>query len=133
MTVSVQNVKDLLDISASAGLTTATFTANIARSLRVVNDVKDASASAEQVDDAVAAMAAWLSYGAYTEGISQELGNISIADRIKLQHFRKVAEFFINRIASEPVDLDVDNVTKESLIGIDPSIAGLTTTEKYGS
>jgi hypothetical protein len=131
MTVVVQDVKDLLDISASAGLTTATFQANIDRSKRIVDDVKDPDANAAQVDDAIAAMAAWLSYGAYTEGISQELGNISVADKAKLEHFRKVAEFFINRISAEPVDLDYNNVSDESLIGLDPSVSGMTTSERY--
>lgn len=131
MTVVVQDVKDLLDISASAGLTTATFQANIDRSTRIVDDVKDTSAVAAQVDDAIAALAAWLSYGAYTEGISQELGNISIADKVKIQHFRKVAEFFINRISVEPVDLDISNINNDTLIGGDPSWSSLTTSERF--
>jgi hypothetical protein len=131
MTVLEADVKALLDVSASAGLTSATFTANIGRSKRVVDDVADPLADAAQVDDAIAAMAAWLSYGAYTEGISQELGNISIADKTKLNHFRKVAEYFINRISLEPVDLSMNNVGSESLIGLDPSVAGMTTSEQF--
>lgn len=131
MTVVVQDVKDLLDISASAGLTTATFQANIDRATRIVDDVKDTSAVAAQVDDAIAALAAWLSYGAYTEGISQELENISIADKVKIQHFRKVAEFFINRISVEPVDLDISNINNDTLIGGDPSWSSLTTSERF--
>jgi hypothetical protein len=131
MTVLVSDVKNLLDVSGSAGLTTATFQANIDRAKRVVDDVADTGASIDAIDDAIAALAAWLSYGAYTEGISQELGNISVADKIKLQHFRKVAEFFINRISAEPVDLDMGNVAQQSLIGIDPSISGMTTSEQY--
>lgn len=131
MTVLIADVKALLDVSASAGLTSATFQANIDRSKRVVDDVADPLADATAIDDAIAAMAAWLSYGAYTEGISQELGNISIVDKIKIQHFRKVAEFFINRISLEAVDLDMDNVGNETLIGIDPSVVGLTTSEQF--
>ena len=59
MTVLVADVKALLDISASAGLTTATFQANIDRSKRVIDDVADPLAASASVDDAIAAMAAW--------------------------------------------------------------------------
>lgn len=129
MTVTSQNVKDLLDISASAGLTAATFTANIGRAKRIVDNVADPLSDAAQVDDAIAAFAAWLSYGAYTEGISQELGSIDEISAIKLSHFRRVAEFFINQISLEPIDLNMNNVKNETLIGMDPSISGLTTSE----
>ena len=131
MTVVAADIKALLDVSASAGINSATYTANIARSLGLVTDVADTLSSADQKDHAVAAMAAWLCYGAYTEGISQELGNISIADKVKLNHFRSVAEFFINRISLEAVDLSMTNVAKETLIGMDPSISSMTTTEIY--
>ena len=129
MTVLIADVKALLDISASAGLTTATFQANIDRSKRIVDNVADPLADVAQVDDAIAAFAAWLSYGAYTEGISQELGSIDEISAIKLAHFRRVAEFFINQISLEPIDLSMSNVKNETLIGMDPSISGLTTSE----
>jgi len=131
MTVVAADVKALLDISASAGINSATYTANIARSLALVTDVADTSSTADQKDHATAAMAAWLCYGAYTEGISQELGNISIADKVKLNHFRSVAEFFINRISLEAVDLSMTNVANETLIGMDPSISSMTTSEQF--
>lgn len=131
MTVLQADVEALLDMSASAGVKASTYTAQIGRSKRFVDDVADPLADASQVDDAIAAMAAWLTYGSYTEGISQELGNISIADKVKLNHFRTVAEFFINRISLEPVDLSMTSVAEESLLGLDPSIHGMTTSEQF--
>jgi len=128
--VSVTSVKSLLDDVASNKLADATVTANIGRALRIVNDVKDPAAKDTRVEDAVRAIAVWLSYGSYTEGISQALGNISVADEVKLNHFRKIAELFLNQISKESMGLDVD-FSDQKLIGLPPEVAALTTSEAY--
>ena len=131
MSVTLKQVKDLLDFSAGSGVKDDTVQANIDRSTRIIDDVKDPAAKIAKVDDATAALSVWLTYGSYTEGITQDLGNISEAEQVKLDHFRRVAEFLINRISTEPVDLDIDDISNQSLIGIDPSITALTTSEGF--
>ncbi len=128
--VSVVSVKALLDDVASNKLVDGTVTANIGRSLRIVNDVKDPAAKDTRVEDAVRAIAVWLSYGSYTEGITQALGNISVADEVKLNHFRKVAELFLNQISKESMGLDID-FSDQKMIGLPPEVAALTTSEAY--
>ncbi len=99
--VSVASVKSLLDDIASNKLNDETVTANINRSRRIVEDVQDPLAKDTRVEDAIRSIAVWLSYGSYTEGIAQALGNIAVADEVKLNHFRKVAELFLNQISKE--------------------------------
>ena len=128
MTVSVQSVRDLLDNVASQHLLDASITANIDRYHRIVEDVQDESITDEnKIDDAVRAGAVWLSYGTYTEGITQDLGNVSVAEETKLNHFRDIAELFLNRVSKERVDLAGES--KNELIGVPPQVAGMTTSE----
>lgn len=129
MVVSTKSVRDLLDNIASEHLKDESIEANIERYGRIVDDVKDPTITDEdKIDDATRAGAVWLSYGTYTEGITQDLGNISVADETKLDHFRKVAEFFLNRISKEKIDLDTEG---NSLIGVPPEVASLTTSDAY--
>ena len=94
--VSARSVRDLLDNVASRGINDDTVTANINRCRRLVADVQASDAVESRVEDAIRAMAIWLTYGAYTEGISNQFGNISIAEQSKLDHFRKSAELFLS-------------------------------------
>jgi len=129
MVVSVQSVRDLLDNVASQHLHDNSIQANTDRYKRIVEDVQDPDIiNQNKIDDAIRAGAVWLSYGTYTEGIAQDLGNISVADQTKLDHFRDVAELFLNRVSKERVSLD-DN--GEELIGVPPQVAGLTSSEGY--
>jgi len=129
--VSEQSVRDLLDNPAAKSVKTPTVEGNISRSKRIIEDVKDPAALDTRVEDAVRAMAVWLTYGSYMEGIAQQLGNISNADRIKLDHLRKVAEFFVNAISKEPIDLDIESISSQSLLGIPPAASAMTNTEAY--
>jgi len=131
MTVTVQSVRDLLDVVPSKHVTDTVVQANIDRAKRVIDNVKDPLAVTAEVDDATRAFAVWLTYGSYSEGISQDLGNIPVALKEKMDHFRKVAEFFINRISREAVDLNVEDISEQTLIGLPPDISALTTSEGY--
>jgi len=132
MTVSIQNIRDVLDVPAQS-VADAIITENITRSLEFVTNVQHVDTTAAVTDDAVQAMAAWLTYGSYMEGISQDLGAVSVADQVKLDFLRKVAELFIGQAAQQPIDLDnpVDNM-KDTSIPIDPGVFTLTTSEGLG-
>lgn len=129
--VSAQSVRDLLDDVASRAINDDTLTANINRCRRLVSDVQDPTAVTSRVEDAIRAMSVWLTYGGYTEGISNQFGNISIAEQAKMDHFRKSAELFLNRISREIMDLDVADMSDRPLIGIDPGVSNMTTSEGY--
>jgi len=131
MTVNEQSVRNLLDNPAASSVPGDTIAANITRSISIVNAVKDASATTVRVDHAVRATAVWLTYGSYMEGITQQLGNISVADETKLEHLRKVAELFINTISATSIDLDPDADAMNMLVGISPEAFVLTTTEAH--
>ncbi len=128
--VSATSVKELIDDVASNKLKDDTVTANINRARRIVEDVRDPAAKDSRVEDAIRGIAVWLSYGSYTEGITQALGNISVADEVKLNHFRKVAELFLNQISKEAMGLDID-FSNQTLIGLPPEVTALTTSEAY--
>ncbi len=129
MTVSKQSVRDLLDNVAADHLLDNSVQANIDRFKRIVDDVKDPTETdTDKIDDAIRAGAVWLCYGTYIEGISQDLGNIAVAQRIKLKHFMRVAEMFLNRISRETIDLDNEGADP---IGVPADVMGLTTTEGY--
>lgn len=131
MAVTEQSVRDLLDKPAQTSVQQDTISANIARSNSIISSIKDASATTVKVDHAVRAMAVWLTYGSYMEGISQLLGNISIADQTKLDHLRRAAELFINDISATQFDLDPDADAMNQLQGITPEAFVLTTTEAF--
>ncbi len=129
--VDAQSVRDLLDDVASRAINDDTLTANINRCRRLVQDVQDPTAVTSRVEDAIRAMAVWLTYGGYTEGISNQFGNISIAEKHKMDHFRKTAELFLNRVSREIIDLDIGDMSSQPLIGIDPGVSSMTTSEGY--
>ncbi len=129
--VSASSIRNLLDNVASRAINDGTLTGNINRCRRLVLDVQDPLAKESRVEDAIRAMAVWLTYGAYTEGISNQFGNISIATKEKLDHFRKAAELFLNRISKEVIDLDIGDMSDQKLIGTDPSVFTMTTSEGY--
>lgn len=129
MTVSTNSVRDLLDNVAADHLSDASIQANIDRFKRIVDDVKDpAETDTNKIDDAIRAGAVWLSYGTYIEGISQDLGNVAVAQNIKMKHFMRLAEMFINRISKELIDLDEDGSQK---VGTPSDVMGMTTSEAY--
>lgn len=129
MTVLEQSVRDLMDNIAASHLLAASINANIARFKRIVDDVKDPlETDTDKIDDAIRAGAVWLSYGTYVEGMSQNLGIVPPMAKQKLDHYRSVAELFLNRISKERIDLDKDG---NELIGVPPEVMGLTTTEGY--
>lgn len=130
MAVTETQVRNLLDGPAATSVLSATITDNIARCLIYVTDVQDADAVAANVDEAVKAMAVWLTYGSYMEGITQQLGAISIADETKLDHLRRTAELFINLVSSTPIDLNPENQMK-NLQGVHPKVFTLSTSEGF--
>ena len=83
-----------------------------------------------KIDDAITAIAVWLTYGSYMEGITMQLGSVSLADQTKLDHLRKTAELFANSVSSTFVDLDPANMN-QNLVGIDPKVFVLSTTEAF--
>lgn len=132
MAVTIQNVRDLLDSVPAGSVQDATVQSNIDRATRFVNSVKDPDAVTADVDDAITAMAVWLTYGSYTEGIAQQFGGTALVQQVKIDHYRRVAELFINKIAREPVDLAIDDITEQTnLIGVDPSVNTLTASEAF--
>ena len=130
MAVNEQEVRDLLDGPAATSVPSATINANINRASIIVDNVKDSAAKPVKVDEATKAVATWLTYGSYMEGISQQLGAISIADQIKLDHLRKTAMLLINMVSTTFVDLDPDN-QRDNMQGITPEVFTLTTTEAF--
>jgi len=129
MAVTIQNIKDLLDNPAATSVGPDTISANINRSIGIIDSIKDPDATSTNVDNAVIAVAVWLTYGSYMEGITQQLGAISIADETKLSHLRKVAELFVNQISQTKFDLDPD--AGDELVGTDPSVFKLTISEAF--
>jgi len=131
MAITTTQIRELLDNPAAKSVPDNTIEANLDRSKRIVDNVKDPLAKQDDVEDAKRAVAVWLTYGSYMEGITQLLGNISVADKTKLDHLRTVAELFLNQISLSMVDLDLSGSISEQPIGIDPSVFKLTTTETY--
>ena len=133
MAVNEQEVRSLLDKPAATSVSQDAINSNINRSILLVNNVKQSTASTNMVDEAIKAVAVWLSYGTYMEGISRQLGNISEADEVKLNHYMKVAELFLAQVSSQPVDLGNPVTSSEAAdIPIDPSAFGLTKTSAFG-
>jgi hypothetical protein len=132
MAVNEQEVRNLLDKPAAGSVAQGTINENINRAVLLVNNVKNATSSTNMVDEAVKALAVWTSYGSYMEGISRDLGSTSLADDVKLDHYRKIAELFLAQISSQPVDLeDPVESAKGAEIPVDPSVATLSTSEAY--
>ena len=129
--VSDESVRALLDEPSRKSVPDTVVEANIERSLRIVTDVQDPDAKKTRVEDAIRAVAVWLTYGSYMEGITEQLGAISVADQTKLDHYRKVAEWFLNHVSRSPVDLDIESIQNQSLIGVPPEVSTLTTSEGF--
>ena len=132
MTVLILDIKYLLDAAATNAIPDETINENILRSDYFIEQVADSTATNEQKDHASRAMAVWLTYGSYTEGISQQLGNIGLAEKVKLDHFRNVAELFINQISQTPVDLNIENRQNVSE-GIPITVFTLTNSDAHGN
>ncbi len=134
MAVNEQEVRSLLDKPAATSVSQDAINSNINRSVLLVNNIKNTSASTNMIDEGVKALAVWLSYGTYMEGISRQLGNISEADEVKLNHYMRVAELFLAQISSQPVDLGNPVTSSDAAtIPIDPSAFGLTATSAFKS
>ena len=130
MVVLEQEVRDLLDRPAATSVDANTITSNISRATIIVDGFAQTGSSTVNVDHAIRATAVWLSYGSYMEGISMQMGAMAVADQVKLDHLRTVAELFINQISGTFVDLNASN-EKQELQGIDPTAYTLSTTEAY--
>ena len=131
MAVTVQSVKDLLDNPAATSVPADSITANINRANSIVDAIKDSAVTTTKRDHAARAVAVWLTYGTYMEGITQQLGNISVADETKLAHLRQVAELFVNQVSATNFDLDPDADAMDTLVGISPEAFKLTTSEAH--
>lgn len=132
MAVNEQEVRELLDKPAATSVSQEAVNGNINRSTLIVNNVKDATATINMVDEAIKAMAVWLTYGTYMEGVNRQVGSISEADEVKLDHYRKVAELFLAQVSNVPINLDdPTSLDKEDQIPVSPAAFGMTSTEAY--
>ena len=131
MAVSVQKIRDLLDNPAATSVPADTISANINRAIGIIDTIKDPDATTTNIDNAVAAVTTWLTYGSYMEGITQQLGNISVADQTKLDHLRITAELFINQVSATNFDLDTDADAMDKIVGISPEAFVLSTSEAH--
>lgn len=116
MPVVIQDIRDLLDAVPNQSVPDPTIQKNIDRATNFVNSIKDASASVSLVEDAIRAMAVWLTYGSYSEGISEQIGETSQALKTKLDHYKSVAELYINMVSTEFISLDPKQ-KKEEMFG----------------
>jgi len=131
MTVTNDELLQLLDKPASIFLSdaTETVTLNLNRATTFVSNV--GCVAGDQFDDAVRALGVWLLMGSYAEAMSEQLGSQALsALRTKLDHLRRVATLFINQCSSSYVSLDPES-QQDTLIGVPPSVMGLTPTEGY--
>ena len=133
MAVTEEDIRDFLDGPAASSVPAATITINLTRSKNFIDQVKQTGTTTAQDDDATGAMAVWLTYGSYMEGITEMLGSISLADETKINHYRKVAELFLGQIAGYTIDLDdpTKGLEAQANIPIDPSTNSMTTSEAF--
>lgn len=133
MTIDITLIRNLLDGPAATSVPDDTITVNITRSVNFINQVKQTGTTTAQDDDASSAMAVWLTYGSYMEGITEQLGTISLADETKINHYRKVAELFLGQVAGYTIDLDdpTKGLEAQANIPIDPGTAKMTTSEAF--
>lgn len=117
------DIRKLLDGLAAKQVTTNTINENIADALIIVNRFKQTDADAAQVDAAQKRIAVWLSYISYTEGMSFQTGATPTISKDKEDSYRGIAEFFLNLISDEAVDLeDVRRVDAQTMHSQLPSI-----------
>ena len=133
MATAIVDIRNLLDGTPATSVQDDTVTMNIDRAKNFVNQVKQVGVTVVQVDDAVTSMAVWFTYGSFMEGITEQLGGISLADETKLIHYRKIAELFLGQIAGYTIDLDdpTKGLESQASIPIDPSSISLSTSEGF--
>lgn len=133
MAVTEQQVRDFLDGPPATSVPAATVLTNITRSKNFINSVKQIGTTTQQDDDATAAMAVWLTYGSFMEGITEQLGTISLADETKINHYRKVAELFLGQVAGYTIDLDdpTKGLQAQANIPLDPGTVSLSLSEAF--
>jgi len=105
LALSEDRVKELLDDPAVKFLKLTTITAMMKRSYNLINFQIDINVGNQDlVKDAIYAMSAWYSFGAYGQSISSALQLQDIgAFRANLEHYKEVAEQFAGLIG---VDLN---------------------------
>lgn len=108
------DIRKLLDGLAAKQVTTNSINENIADALIIVNRFAQTSADADQKNAAQKRIAVWLSYISYTEGMSFQTGATPAISKDKEESYRSIAEFFLNLISDEPVDLDDIRRTADS-------------------
>lgn len=118
------DIRKLLDGLAAKQVTTNTINENIADALQIVNRFKQVSADVNLVDTAQKRIAVWLSYISYTEGMSFQTGATPTISTDKEDSYRGIAEFFLNLISDEPVDLeDIRRASPETMHAQLPDIS----------
>ncbi len=129
MTVTTNEVLLLLEKPAQKFVAENTVALHIARSLIYTTSIANGITSGDNFDAAVRAMAAWLTYGSYSEGISQQLGEQEISGlREKLAHFRHVAEVFLNLISGQVINL---SKPASELVGVSPAVVGFSPSDGF--
>ena len=118
MTATIAEVRDLMDSVSASQLSNDVLTANLTRSQNWIDNIKEATATATDIDNAVRSLCVWLAYGSYTEGIDRQLGAFPTTAKWKLEHYRRVAELFINDVSKSSIDFDDDH----SPIGLPPLV-----------
>jgi hypothetical protein len=125
---TVQEIRNLLEQLAAKQVTSATIEANIEDSLIIVNRFASATADQEEKDYAQKRLAVWLSYISYSEGMSFQQGATPTFNQQKADAYRDIAEFALNLVSEEAVDLDdIKRTDKETKSGL-PNISFTGTT-----
>ena len=106
MTITVEDVRKLLDKLASGSVSSNTIQANIADASTLVNKFVKTYAEPDLVDTAIKRVAVWLSYVSYAEGQSFQLGATPMVSKDKIDGFREMAELYLNLVSDERVDLE---------------------------
>jgi len=118
------DVRKLLDGLAAKQVTTNTLNENLADALQIVNRFKQPTADSDLVNTAQKRIAVWLSYISYTEGMSFQTGATPTISKDKEDSYRGIAEFFLNLISDEPVDLeDIRRTTSAAMSAQLPDIS----------
>ena len=133
MAITIDEVKNFLEQPAQDLLSDVTVTQNIERSQALVDSVKRAGAVLVNIEHAVRSLAVWFTYGSYVEGMSQQIGAQGISEvKTKLEHYRRIAQLFINLISASAISLDPDG-DLENMIGVPPEIAAMGKSEGYNN
>lgn len=118
MTITVEDVRKLLDKLASQSVASNTIQACIDDASVLVNRFVQVDAPEDLQDAALKRIALWLSYVSYAEGQSFQQGAAPMISKDKIDTYRDMAELYLNLISDEPVDLEnirqVDEARKET-------------------